>query len=62
MFKRKKTYCIRWAWVTGTVYQEIVLAKDIAHAWQELKKEHPSAVYCFSITEIKKDEFKENDI
>jgi len=62
MFKRKKTYCVRWAWADGIARQDIVSAKDIAYAWRELKKEHPCAAYCFRITEIKNNEFKEDSV
>lgn len=60
LFKPKKVYCVRWAWMDGVPRQDILSARDTAHAWKKLKREHPFAVYCFSITEIKSEEFKEN--
>ena len=53
LFKPTKTYCICWAWIEGTVNQDIIRAKDTAHAWKKLKDKHPRATYCFSITERK---------
>ena len=60
LFKPEKVYCVRWAWCDRTPNQDIICARDTAHAWRKLKREHPFAVYCFSITEIKSEEFKEN--
>ena len=62
LFKPNKVYCVRWSWGCGDCNQDIVCARDVAHAWRKLKREHPFAVYCFSITEIKSEEFKENQL
>lgn len=50
LFKPTKTYCVCWAGIDVVVRQDIVKAKNTAYAWQELKKAHPEATYCFSIT------------
>ena len=57
LFKPKKIYCVRWGWYDKWPNQEIIYARDVAQAWKKLKREHPHAVYCFSITEIKPEEF-----
>ena len=59
LFKPKKVYCVRWGYNIKNVNQDIICARDTAHAWRKLKREHPCALYCFSITEIKSEEFKE---
>lgn len=59
LFKPKKVYCVRWAWPDGRLKQDIICARDVAHAWRKLKREHSCATYCYSITEIKSEEFKE---
>lgn len=58
LFKPKKVYCVRWAWSDGIPNQDIICARDVAQAWKKLKIDHPFAIYCFSITEIKPEEFK----
>lgn len=60
-FKPKKVYCVRWAWSSGNVNQDIICARDVAHAWRKLKREHPFAVYCYSITEIKPEGFNDTE-
>jgi hypothetical protein len=63
LFKPKKIYCVRWAWVDdGIPNQDIIRARDIAHAWTKLKRKHPYAAYCYSITEIKSEGFDEKEI
>lgn len=58
LFKPKKIYSIKWGYNFGDVNHDIISARDIAHAWKKLKREHPCALYCFSVTEIKSEEFE----
>lgn len=62
LFKPKKVYCVRWAWADGSLQQDIIRARDTAHAWAKIKGEHPLAGYCYSITEIKPEEFDEKEL
>lgn len=59
LFKPKKLYCVRFSWFEDdAIKQEIVKAKDIVDAWEQIKRKHgTTANFCHSITEIKAEEF-----
>lgn len=53
LFKRKKLYKVVWETVIGDTRQDIISARDPAHAWKKIKKDYPfSAWSCVSITEF----------
>ena len=53
LFKKKKLYKVVWENVTGGTRQDIISARDPAHAWKKIKDEYPiSAWSCVSITEL----------
>lgn len=56
-FKRKKIYCVRWADVCRNTHQDIVVAKNIGHAWAKIQKNYYAPQYCYSITEVNPNNF-----
>ena len=61
LFKPQKAYCVHWQDISGKECRDLIRARDAVHAWEKIRNEHPVfAAYCFSITEIQSEEFKEN--
>ena len=60
LFRPKKLYCVRFSWFEDdAIKQEIVKAKDVVGAWNQIKRRHgATANFCYSIIEIKPEEFK----
>ncbi len=56
--KFTKIYCVRWINEDENTCQDIVRAKDIAEAWDIIKRKYGwRALYCISIVEIEPEEF-----
>ena len=53
LFAKKYIYKVEWtydSWLPSTV--EYVKARDIAHAWRKIKRQHYVNITCKNITQI----------
>lgn len=53
LFAKKYVYKVEWAyadWASSNV--EYVKARDIAHAWRKIKRQHCVNITCKNITQI----------
>ena len=57
LFGEKKLYKITWSWGNPYVdsYTEIIAAKDPAHAWKKLCRQHFVSINLISLEELKND-------
>ena len=55
LFAKKKLYKVVWSWDNPYYYSytEIVKAKDPAHAWKKLCRQHFVSINLVSLEEIK---------
>jgi len=54
-FKRKKIYKVTWSYYGDPKFgicNEIVKAKDAAHAWKKVRRQHNFAISCVEIKEV----------
>ena len=60
LFRPKKLYCVRFSWFENDfIKQELVRAKDVVDAWERIKRKHgTTANFCYSVTEVKPEEFQ----
>lgn len=54
MFFRKRTYLLTWSYYSnqGSVYTDIIKAKNISEMWRKHKEDHPIATYMIAVEEI----------
>lgn len=55
LYKPKKTYCVIWSYDSQTQYSytEWVKARDMAEAWNKVRKQHGIAINCRKIVLFK---------